>query len=63
MHRFQFSKPEHNMLVRRVAAALLDGTLRPKDIDGLTDRQVQAQLARHAGTTANASISTSPTPA
>lgn len=47
MHLFQFSKPEHDLLVRRVATGLLDGTLRLTDIEGKTDRQV-ARMVHHS---------------
>lgn len=61
MQRFQFSKPDHDLLVRRVAGALLEGALRPGDVDGLTDRQIQARLARST-LTAGDKRPTSPAP-
>ena len=50
MQHFEFSRPDHDLLVRRVAGRLLEGTLRPSDVDGLADRQVRAWMARHPST-------------
>lgn len=50
MLHLEFSRPDHDKLVRRVAGRLLEGTLRPSDVDGLADRQVRAWMARHPGT-------------
>ena len=62
MWQLQFSRPNHDRLVRRVAGALLDGTLRPSDVEGLTDRQVRAWMARRASTAGCRRVSTSATP-
>jgi len=57
MQHFQFSRPDHDLLVRRVAAGLLEGTLRPSDVDGRTDRQVRDWMARHASTAGDTRVS------
>jgi len=57
MQHFQFSRHDHDLLVRRVAAGLLEGTLRPSDVDGRTDRQVRDWMARHASTVGNTRVS------